>query len=219
MCVSFGDVAFPGALPFGLVVRERSPAEPLHADLALLRAAGGGETSACATLARRLLPRWKLAARRHAERMAEVTVEDLVHEAWLVVCANDFARLRRWAPDRGASLDSFAVMIAEGVWMNMAVAARRDKRGGRLRRVDDAVLAERPTHVTPETALRAQQDAQALLTAFATRLPPRGQLIATMYYVDGLSIAEIVRALSTTPQVVSNWLFKARAIAREILFD
>jgi RNA polymerase sigma factor (sigma-70 family) len=188
------------------------------AELVLLSRAREGDRSAIAALATRLLPAVRRAAALFARRMrGERTAEELASEAWLALSVDRFAGLAAWSPERGASLETFAVRIALGAWRNLARAVRAVKRGGRALRVDESTAYVMPDLATPEALVMSSRAGVAVWAALEAQLPPKGLLVLRLHFTDGHPVARVAAAMGVRPQVVYNWVFRIRAIARATL--
>jgi RNA polymerase sigma factor (sigma-70 family) len=188
------------------------------ADLELVSRAAEGDRTAVAALATRLLPAVRRAAGVFARRMrGERTAEELASEAWLALSVDRFAGLAAWSPERGASLETFAVRIALGAWRNLARAVRAVKRGGRALRVDEANAYVVPELATPEVLVASARAGVAVWTALEAQLPPKGLLVLRLHFSDGLPVARVADAMGVRSQVVYNWVFRIRTIARATL--
>jgi DNA-directed RNA polymerase specialized sigma24 family protein len=137
--------------------------------------------------------------------------------AWLALSDDRFAGLATWSPERGASLETFAVRIALGAWRNLARAVRAAKRGGRALRVDETAAHVMPELATPEALVGAAHAAAAVAAALEAQLPPKGLLVLRLHFTDGLPVARVASAMGVRPQVIYNWVFRIRAIARTTL--
>lgn len=189
-----------------------------YADLALVALAADGDRAAARSLAARLLPPLRRAAALFARRMrGERTADELASEAWLALSDERFAGLASWSPERGASLETFAVRIALGAWRNLARAVRATKRGGRALRVDEAAAYAVPELATPEALVGSARAATAVWAALEAQLPPKGLVVLRLHFTDGLPVARVASAMGVRRQVVYNWVFRIRAIARATL--
>lgn len=188
------------------------------ADLQLVARAADGDRTAAAQLAARLLPPVRRAAARFVRRLRGArTPDELVSEAWLALSLDRFAGLARWSPERGASLETFAVRIARGAWRNLVRSVFAHKRGGRARWVDEAEAHAAPELATPEGLVVSAHAAAAVWAALEAQLPPKGLLVLRLHLTDGLPVARVASAMGVRPQVVYNWVFRIRAIARATL--
>jgi len=137
--------------------------------------------------------------RAHARRLCDdaETARDIVQEGWIAI-----ARALPGLRDEGAFL-AFALRI-------VTRAAARDL-GRRLRgRVADAGFAQ----TQPDAAPGA--DSGDLARALATLPAPQRATLA-LFYLEGLSVAEVAHALDIPPGTVKTRLMQARARIRAFL--
>lgn len=136
----------------------------------------------------------------HARRLTDETetARDVVQESWIAI-----ARALPGLRDETAFL-AFALRI-------VTRAAARDLGRRQRRRVADKGFGDsQPDHVAaPDTAPSAP-DLQA---AIATLPPPQRAALA-LFYLEGLSVAEVAHALDIPPGTVKSRLMNARARLR-----
>ena len=187
-------------------------------DAALVRRALEGDKGAQRELRQRLQPTMERWARRalSAFRIAEpASVADAVQQAWLELFDARAPKLAEWQPN-GMRLDSFAAQRAR--WAARAIARERlaQKRGA-----GEVISAEGvedvPGDDDPERRAVASDLAEKLRLHLWARLPDKGRLVFTVLYVDQLTPDEAAEQLGVSRQVIYNWQFKIRALARELV--
>lgn len=138
--------------------------------------------------------------RAHARRLCDdaETARDITQDAWIAI-ARALPALR----DETAFL-AFALRI-------VTRAAARDLGRKRRRRVADEGFGDsQPDHVAaPDEAVSAP-DLQAAIAA----LPPPQRAALALFYLEGLSVAEVALALDIPPGTVKTRLLHARARLR-----
>lgn len=181
-----------------------------------MRRARAGDRAATAELVERVTlvvsarARWFI--RRYGVRW---DVREMVDDVWVCLLADDWRRLMKWRGNGGKSLPGFvADPIATQLWLN-------DLRGTRPEPGEPAEPAEPGAgpEPTPER-LAVSRDLLARLWSFLVEsLPPFGLSVLRLRFTDGLASAEVAAALGVSVQVVDNWIFKIRTLARQFLRD
>jgi len=138
--------------------------------------------------------------RAHARRLTDdaETAGDVVQESWLAI-----ARALPGLRDEGAFL-AFALRIVT------RAAARDLGRKQRRRAADQGFGEAQPDHVPPPDTAPAAPDLQAAIAA----LPPAHRAALELFYLEGLSVAEVAHALDIPPGTVKSRLMTARARLR-----
>jgi RNA polymerase sigma factor (sigma-70 family) len=198
--------------------------QPIHSESephALIRRALAGDEDAATLLIRRLMPVIRARVRRwlgrDGERLAPHDGEDLVQEIWLRLIDDGGRRLLAYDPNRGATLEGYAGMIAEREISKLSQKVRAKKRGGVLVPVQPE-HAEVPGDLpTPEDEAAANDLAARLGNHLDSQLSARGQLVLRYAFVDDLPAARVAQILGVTVQVVYNWQHKIRSAARAFL--
>jgi RNA polymerase sigma factor (TIGR02999 family) len=145
----------------------------------------------------------KLAAQKMAREAPGQTLQAtaLVHEAYLRLVGGDQAL--RW--DSRGHFFAAAAEAMRRILIERARAKGRQKRGGRLHRldIDDVALA---TKVTPDQLLAVDEALSKL-----AREDPRGAELVTLRYFAGLSVDEAGKVLGiSTTTAYRHWNY-ARA--------
>jgi len=168
-------------------------------DEMLVLAAQAGETDAFDRLATRWYPRLL----RHARRLTGDAegAREAVQEAWVAI-ARGLGRL-----DDPARFGPWAFRITGrrcGDWIERRVRARR--RGAGMDEARDAPATTDP----PGDALARARDA-------LRRLDPQRRALMAMFYIEGLSVAEIGQVLEIPAGTVKSRLYHAREELRAAL--
>ena len=175
-----------------------------------------GDARARRALAERLGPFIKarvLRATRGA-RTAGHEVEDLVHEVWTRLLADDARLLREWDPER-ASLPGYVNLLTGQVvskTRRAASAQRRAPAGGTESFEDDAPLATQAPPPDEVAAERARL--RALWAHLEETLPAMGRLVLKLLYVDHRAPNDIARDLNLSVATVHGWRHKIKRAAR-----
>lgn len=196
-------------------------------DAALLQAAltpGRGQAAARNRLAVRLAPVIRARLRRALSgtpdgRIGAHDLDDLTHLTWCRLLEHDAARLRAFDPAAGLSLVGYVSMVAAQLFLNVLEQHRAGKRTAAATvALDDAEAGvELPAPGDAAAAHQARADLARLFAHLMTALPARGQAVLQALYGDGLDVDEAARLLGVERQVVYNWQFKIRQLARERL--
>lgn len=146
-----------------------------------------------------LVRRWQKRLWSHALRLTgrpEVASE-VCQEAWLAIIRN-LRQLRDPAAFRG---------WAYGIVTRKATDWGRDRQR-------QQELARRAAQQKELDAIDAGNDGReqevAILRVALRRMPEKHRLVLTLFYLEGLSIAEIAEALAISPGTVKSRLFHAR---------
>lgn len=187
----------------------------LHPDRALINDALRPAKAAQRMLERRLSPVIIAHLRRDARRAGAIPgqdIADLLGEVWVTLYKDDGRQLRAYDPQR-ASLEHYVGLIARRVAFNRrrGAHARPDLRPVP---VDSQSPASAPA---PDDAAMVRDLAERLRQRMRATLTPRGALIFVMLYEDGLTPAQVARALNIKGAVVHNWNSRIRKAARAFL--
>ena len=161
-----------------------------------------GDRRAAEQLYRRWAPRLARAARRYctgstvAPEMAQDVAQDLAQECWLAI----------WKGLPG--------LRTPGRFRSYAFAVLHRRGADHLRRVirdRDVVADEEPQTLNQEAdeSLAEPGERSAIAEAFS-RLPPDQALAAHLYFIEGLTLAEIAQVQRTALGTAKSRLFHAR---------
>jgi RNA polymerase sigma factor (TIGR02999 family) len=175
----------------------------------LLKAWSSGEQAAFNRLVDRVYPELRLIARRYMKNESgghSLQTTALVHEVFLRlvdVTQVDF--------QQRAEFFALAAQIMRRILVDSARARGAQKRGGGFHKVnieETAIVSP-----SPSTSVLALDDA---LTAFA-QVAPRQAKVVELRFFGGLSEAEIVAVLRTSPRTVRrDWEFAKAWLSREL---
>ncbi|MFN3198492.1 MAG: RNA polymerase sigma factor [Bradymonadia bacterium] len=195
-----------------------------HPDFDLIRGALTGKRAAQKMLIRRLMPvicaHVRRALARQSGRMtAAEDGHDIVQEVWLVLMREDGAQLRNFDP-RKASLEWYVGMVTDREIGNRLQKARAIKRGGdqKMTDIDDAHDLSAP-NADPEKSAADRQMAARLSAHLMQTLPPKGQLVFRLLYIDGCEVQQAAELMGVNRQVVYNWQFKIRKLAQAFVAE
>jgi RNA polymerase sigma factor (sigma-70 family) len=187
-------------------------------DVALLRAALEGRAAARNRLVVRLAPVVRARLRRAlcnwpGGRLGAHDVDDLTHLTWCRLLEHDAARLRAYDPATGVSLVAYVSMVTQQLFLNVLEQHRAGKRAAAAT-VDLEDAGDVPAPVDAGRALEARADLERVHGHLQRELPERGRAVLALLYVDGLDVDQTAAALGVNKQVVYNWQFKIRQLAR-----
>ena len=139
----------------------------------------------------------------HARRLCDdaETARDIVQEAWIAL-----ARALPGLRDDGAFL-AFALRIVT------RTAARDLGRRQRRRLADEGFVQTQPADIAAPDDSVSGSELQAAISA----LPAPQRAALALFYLDGLSVAEVAHALDIPPGTVKTRLMHARARLRALL--
>jgi RNA polymerase sigma factor (sigma-70 family) len=178
---------------------QRSPDTVL--DELLVLQAQGGDAEALSTL----IERWQPRLYRHAVQLTgrHDVAADVTQESWLAV-ARGIRRL-----DDPACFPRWVLQIVS----RKCTDSVRDQ--VRQRKLSEEVAAE-TTELTERGNVGTSEDAGELRRALAN-LPGERRALLSMFYWDGLSVAEIAHVLSIPPGTVKSRLHHARQELKQVL--
>lgn len=191
----------------------------LHRDRRLVEEALASGGAAWVQLVRRLLPILHARTRRWLWRFGAASgsteVEDVAQQVWLKLLEADGRALRAYDPDRGMSLEGYVGLFAEREAGNLVAMSRAQKRGGgRVELLQDSARHQGDATPNPEHHASERDTLRALLSHLDGELPPKGQLVLRLLYMDGNTPAEVADVLGVSLQVVHNWQHRIRGLAR-----
>ena len=145
-------------------------------------------------------------------------VEDLVQDVWAGLCARHYADLKRWDPERGASLVTFVSVCAERRTVDFLRSGRRNANVEHPWPHDEL---EREVGVVAslEAQVEAKHLAARLVAGLRAELSPRGNAALEAMYMEGMGVDEAARALRTTPAALYSWRRDIRRLAQQLLRD
>lgn len=209
------------ALVLGLVLSVATALPGNVEDVALLQAALTGRASARNRLAVRLAPVVRARLRRALanwpnQRIGAHDLDDLTHLTWCRLLEHDQARLRAYDPATGVTLVAYVSMVTQQLFLNVLEQHRAAKRAATATvELDDALDLASPTDVP--AALEARGDLERVWGHLMTELPERGRAVAALLYADGLDVDAVAQTLGVQRQVVYNWQFRIRQLARAFI--
>ncbi len=184
--------------------------------LALIDRVSRSEPAAVRALTERLLPVVRARVRRLLARrpdLAQLDANDVVQHVFLRLLENGASQLKKWSPERGATLEGYVGMVSEreagNVGQKVASRERFEAQEGDV---------EAPSvEPSPESRVVERDTANRLTAFLSAELPPKGQLVLKCLYADGLDADETARMLGVNRQVVYNWQHRIRVLARQFL--
>ncbi len=186
---------------------------------ATIRAALAGDRSAGRRLAERVAPVIRarvLRMTRGRRGPGGLDTDDLMHEAWCRLLADDGRRLRNYDPTRGKSFEGYISMITGQLIATMAEkhgAAKRKAPGGEGE-LSEAAAVPAPV-ADPESMAAGRQLQDALWQHLEDQLSNRGRVVLALVYADGLTVDEAAARMGVKKQVVYNWQHKIRGLTRQ----
>ena len=197
-------------------------------DLGVVQRAVARKPDAVRVLIRALTPVIQIRVARALQRSHTVRtqgrspaqdVEDMTQEVFLALFDDDARALRAWDPARGASLASFAGLVAEHQVASILRSGKR--RPWRHEDTGDEILefvpAERPT---TEKRIASRQLFTLVIERLRADLSPRGLELFYALMVDEEPIDTICTRMAMSADAVYAWRSRlartVRAIAAEI---
>ncbi len=143
--------------------------------------------------------------------------DDISQDVWVHLVSDGARRLLAYDPERGLSLESYVAIVAEREAISRLRRITAQKRGGHLTAVEIDDLNAASAEPSPEEHLAEQQVATDLGRHLEGALPERGRLVWRYTFHDGRDPTEAARILGVEVQVIYNWQFKIRRLARNFL--
>ena len=198
----------------------QSPPKGGRDERAVILRAADGEREAQRMLVRRLTPiiHARVAATLEQSPISPTRelVEDLVQDVWASLSARRFADLRRWDPDRGASLTTFVAVCAQRRTVDFLRSGRRTACAEVATTPCDLELKS-GSEATMERTVAARDFAGRLISALRHELSPRGKEALNALFIDELSMDEAARQLSTTTTALYSWRRNIRRLALQLV--
>jgi RNA polymerase sigma-70 factor (ECF subfamily) len=176
-----------------------------------------GDARATEELVTALLPiiqrrvAWVLSRRGRARREDAL---DYAQEALMRLLENDARVLRTWEPDRGASLETFAGLVAE----RHVLSALRSGRKSAWR--EDPLLDAKAETLANESDLEqlvwSRDLLERLLDRLEEELTPRSRQLFTALFVEELTIEEAAARFNMSSNALYSWQSRFRTRAVEL---
>lgn len=186
-------------------------------DVKLIDAALARDRAAALALTERVGPyiRARVLRASRGRRLAGHGVDDLIHEIWCRLLADDGHKLRMYDPERGKTLGGFVSMIAGQVIGDLLQKDRAQKRRppGGFASMEDAPHASGGAR--PDEATADKDELGAVWRHLDETLPARGRLVMKLLFVDGLSTEQIADRIGLSANAVYGWRFKIKKAALE----
>lgn len=188
----------------------------------LVERALDGETAACRTLVDRLTPVVQARVNRALERRAGLgrgrivrqEVLDLTQEVFLALFARDGRVLRRWDPERGASLETFVGLVAEREVRSVLRSKRRSPWTEDPTAPDD--FSATSAAPSADRRVAGKEELRAVLDALRTRLSDRGLALFEALIVEGQPVDDVAAAHGMTREALYTWRSRLRKTVAEI---
>ncbi len=164
----------------------------------------------------------KVLRARKARTIPDEVVEDIVQAAFEALFKHGGRALAAYDPKRGMSLEGYLGQIAAREAGNHLDRMWAAKRGGVAGEVvsdptDGPIARAAIAGHDPETLTQGHETARRLEQALLERLTDQGRFYFRMLYVEALSVQEICRVASVSPDVVYSWRKRIRAAFRQVL--
>jgi RNA polymerase sigma factor (sigma-70 family) len=150
---------------------------------------------------------------RNTRRARDFSEDDVVNEIFLKLCERGCAALLHFDESIG-SLEGYVGVLTKSRFIDYY---RREK----LRRERSLPLEASPeahdAAASPEITAMHRDLAVQVCAHVAGGLPERGRIIFKMFFHEHRRPEEIARALGVTKQVVFNWIYQSRRLAKEFM--
>ena len=200
-----------------------SSAASREVDLSLLSEALAGRREAVQRLVEQLQPTI------HAEvaitvlrrgpadpRSVRVEVEDLVQDVWETLFRDDWRVLRKYRPDRGASLRTFVGLISQRVAIDALRSGRRNPWREQLGTNRD-IEAQGPLSVSFEQRLHDRNMLEHVYTHLESELGDKGRSALKSMFAKGLTIDEASADTGMTKSALYSWKKRITSRARDLV--
>jgi RNA polymerase sigma factor (sigma-70 family) len=163
----------------------------------------------------RCLLLWRTGAA--AGRCIRQEVEDLTQEIFLYLFTDGGKVLRSWEPERGLSLLNFVGLVAK---RQTASAMRNGKRNPWK---EDPTLPEDFHQASPESdpeeITASREELGLLLDRLDEELSPLGRHLFDLLFLRELTVEEVARETSMSPDAVYQWRSRLRRLAGRLLIE
>ncbi len=140
------------------------------------------------------------------------TVKDLTQEIFVELFKNEGKTLRRWDPQRGASLENFVGFITE---RRVISILRRGKNSAEVELPNELDPADGSPAASPERWTASRELLACIVKALRGNLSTLGWTMFEMLFVWGGSVEEVSRELDMSRDAVRKWRSRLRKQARE----
>ena len=190
------------------------------ASLVLVQDALAGRNGAVARLVERLTPviQARISRRLLRDRSSRPTTDareylaDLTQEVFLSLFKNGGEVLRRWDPERGASLENFVGLVAE----RKAISEVRRIQGKPEQEIDDNLEPlDASPQAEPERTVGSKHLLEGLLEHFREGLSPLGWTMFELLFIWEGTVQEVSRDLDMNQEAVRKWRTRLRGMARQ----
>ena len=199
--------------------RTRAKKRSDESSLDLVRRALAGEDVALRALIDRLTPvvqaRVSRALLRNSDRFratdAREILKDLTQEVFASLFDKDGATLRRWDPQRGASLENFVGFVTE----RRVISALRRPADPATAEDDGPEAIDPSPEASPERRTASREQLRALTRHFREKLSPLGWTMFELLFVWGGSVREVSEETGMKTEAVRKWRTRLRQHARQ----
>ncbi len=149
-------------------------------------------------------------------RAVRVEVEDLVQDVWETLFRDDWRVLRKYQPNRGASLRTFVGLISQRVAIDALRSGRRNpwrEQLGALRDVD----AQNLLSVSFEQRLQDRNLLKQVYAQLEAELGEKGRSALESMFARDLSVDEAAVATGMTKSALYSWKKRITSRARALL--
>lgn len=143
-------------------------------------------------------------------------VEDLTQDVFVALFKHDARALRRWDPERGASLSNFVGLIAE---REVATIMRSGKKSPWTEDPTEAEDLDRTVGAAPASAevrVASRQLLALLLDQLRALLSPLGMAMFRALLVEGRSADEVAREFEMKRDAVYAWKSRLGKLVRRL---
>lgn len=139
---------------------------------------------------------------------------DYAQEALMRLLEQDCRVLRTWDPERGASLETFAGLVAERHILSSLKSGR--KSGWREDPLLDAKAEALTTGADLERVVWSRELLEQLLDRFEEEMTPRSRQLFTALFVEEMSIEDAAAKFGMSSNALYTWQSRFRSRAAEL---
>ena len=144
-------------------------------------------------------------------------IRDLTQEVFVVLFKDDAKTLRAWNPDAGRKLGSFVRMVAKRRLLSLM--RTQSKNPWPDEPTDYSVVEHASSTPGVEPSVQGREELSSLMERLNRWFTPEDHALFRMFFVEGMSIAEVEAATNKSRAAIYAWRRHLRSFVRETTPD